>query len=340
MKVTRRDDRLQAFGYIKRWKEARPEEVTKHQWTQVIALLYLIARHYPRCYLSQETMAEKLGWSVRGVRSYVATAKRLGVIQVTPDAGTKRRGGHSWTNLYHINPVEVKRHELLVEGADMRQTLPVAHEANFASKGTVGRPSLPFPQEAPTETELRSVSFVAGPRPPGPVPTKVPAKKARVEDDEPVPYGARPPKPKKAKPRADEAKARADAAGYIQGRAARYWGIDSDPDQARRLRRYFLNAWEEFGVADVRVSESTKEVTGYIRSTFLSPAAGRKYTPDEVKVFIDEFMQLVYKQHLRMKPGQSAWRRFTGWWGRRPVQIDRTTDRERQAEEDRRRYTA
>ena len=329
MKSTRRDDRLQAYGAIKLWKEARPDSVTRHQWTQVIALLYLIARHYPRCYLSQETMAEKMGWSVRGVKGYVAMAKRLGVIQVTPDAGTKRRGSHSYTNVYHI-----------MKAPDMGQSLPHAHGANFAPKGTVGRTSLPFPQEAPTETELRSVSFVAGLGPHGPVPTKVPAKKARVEDDDPVPFGARPPKPKKAKPSADEAKARADAAGYIQGRAARYWGLDSDPDQARRLRRYFLNAWEEFGAADMRVSESTKEVTGYIRSTFLSPAAGRKYTPDEVKVFMDEFIALVYKQHLRMKQGQSAWQRFTGWWGRRPVAVDDSEERRRMAEEDRQRYTA
>ena len=55
---------------------------------------------------------------------------------------------------------------------------------------------------------------------------------------------------------------------------------------------------------------------GYVRSTFISPSAGRKYTEDEVRAFIDQFMEAVHRGRAMIKANQSAFMAFTGWWGR------------------------
>ena len=280
MKSTRRDDRLQAFAWVRQWKEAPPDGVTSTQWARIEALLYLIARHYPRCFLSQETMAEKLRWPLRTVERYVGMAKAHSVIQVDADAGTKRRGGYRYTNVYHIMQPPSWR---------------VRATANLADKGTVGRTSLPFPQEAPTERELRSLSSVAWRAAPGPATTvtKVPRLSAA------------------------EALAAAAERGRIKARPKA-----QDPDPARRLVRYFLDQWELHGREDVRPLDSVGEARQYLRNTFLSPAAGRKYTEAEVRAFLDQFLTAVERRQVQMKQGQSAWRRFTGWWGRKDAPVD------------------
>jgi hypothetical protein len=93
-------------------------------------------------------------------------------------------------------------------------------------------------------------------------------------------------------------------------------------DPSRRLANHFLNEWENRvaqevpRLRNVRPAESIKSIVGYIRTTFLAPAAGRVYTEEEVRSYIDGFIEAVRRSAVTIKPTQSAFMRFTGWWGR------------------------
>lgn len=115
---------------------------------------------------------------------------------------------------------------------------------------------------------------------------------------------------------ASEAIAAANDRGRITRRPR---AKDSDP--ARRLVDYFLDQWADAvglsaPLATVRGPESRGEMTGYVRATFIAPSAGRSYTEDEVRALIDDFVKAAVRGTAGIKQGQSAWRRFTGWWGR------------------------
>ena len=91
-------------------------------------------------------------------------------------------------------------------------------------------------------------------------------------------------------------------------------------DPSRRLANHFLNEWEQKVAMEIprlrkiRPAETIKATVGYIRSTFLAPAAGRVYTEDEVRNYIDQFIATAGR--MTFKPNQSAFMRFIGWWGR------------------------
>ena len=107
----------------------------------------------------------------------------------------------------------------------------------------------------------------------------------------------------------------------------------TDTDPARRLTVYFLDRWTD---DKIRPLDSRGETAGYIRSTFLRPKGGRTWTEEEVRQMIDDFMVAVVRQDAVIKDGQSAWKCFTGWWGRRPVVQDDSDARRRYTEERRR----
>ena len=118
------------------------------------------------------------------------------------------------------------------------------------------------------------------------------------------------------KSRAEEIAAAAGDRRAVKKKLAR------DPDPARRLTNHFLTEWENRvameipRLRNVRPAESISATVGYIRSTFLRPAAGRVYTEAEVRTFIDQFILAVTTSSVQIKPNQSAFMRFTGWWGR------------------------
>jgi DNA-binding MarR family transcriptional regulator len=92
-------------------------------------------------------------------------------------------------------------------------------------------------------------------------------------------------------------------------------------DLSRRMAHYFAEKWEavvherpEFH--DYRCMDGIQQATGYFRSVFFKPAAGRVYTEDAVVTMIDEFMLAVQTSRILIKPNQSVLMRFTGKWGR------------------------
>jgi hypothetical protein len=95
----------------------------------------------------------------------------------------------------------------------------------------------------------------------------------------------------------------------------------TDPDPARRMARYFGESWmamvdgrPEFN--DTRPWESKGATVGYLNKVFFKPEYGKAYTEAEVRAYIDRFIEGVRTGYTIIKRGQSAWMRFTGWWGR------------------------
>jgi len=95
-----------------------------------------------------------------------------------------------------------------------------------------------------------------------------------------------------------------------------------DPDPSRRLANLFADEWakvmeENFDLhGSTRTWESKQMATGYLNKTFLRPESGRVYTEAEVRKLIEQFMEDARTGHAVAKAGQSAFMRFTGWWGR------------------------
>ena len=92
-------------------------------------------------------------------------------------------------------------------------------------------------------------------------------------------------------------------------------------DPSRLLANYFLDEWEGLcqevpRLREFRPADSVGQTVGYIRSTLLAPAAGRVYSPEEVRGYIDQFIDAVHRSTVQIKPNQSAFSRFTGMWGR------------------------
>jgi hypothetical protein len=115
---------------------------------------------------------------------------------------------------------------------------------------------------------------------------------------------------------ASELIAAANERGYAKRRPRA-----TDPDPGRRLANYFALRWldlvDELPQFDtIRLWESKGAFIGYVNTVFLRPEAGRRYTYDEVIDYIDGFIAAVRSERVLIKSGQSAWKRFTGWWGR------------------------
>lgn len=64
----------------------------------------------------------------------------------------------------------------------------------------------------------------------------------------------------------------------------------------------------------VRVYESVPAAVSYIKTNF------KHRSDSEIREIVDEFMAAAVRESAGIKPGQSAWLRFTGWWGRQPRQ--------------------
>lgn len=268
--------RLQAYEYLKHLE--RPPSISQRQWPGVREFLWKVARGQPRYYPSQERIAREMAIDMRSLQRYIRLAKQAGLLTVWYDAGVSRRGSLSKTSQYHLTE--------LLEHAD---NLSASSDDNLSGKDTgalrnpcISKKDTPCP-------ELRSEHSVSLRPPAGPQPNL----------------------PAVGKLSASEALAAASEQ-YIRRRPRA-----KDPDASRRLVNYFLDQWEQINSdRDCRPVDTIGAAVGYVRTTFISPSAGRKYTEDEVRAFIDQFMEAVHRRTAMIKPNQSAFMAFTGWWGR------------------------
>lgn len=266
----------------------RPEGIGKHQWQGVKRYLAAIAQHYPKAYPSQETLAAEMGCSVRSIHAYQKLAKEHGLLQVTPDAG--RRGTHaSWskTNLYHIVPP-----------AKLSASIPenVAHEGSFGTTYVV-------PQSQASPLSSREA------RPVRAAPARIVSREEpsrQVGKDQP----SLPPRTRR------RIISSVKAPGTIApNRAQPAW---------RRLAEHFAVGWMEMiettapddRLRKVRPLDSLRHCQRYLTAHFLGPQALTPKTPDEIAWMMLSFHSDVYRGHVRIKDGQSAWMAFTGAWGR------------------------
>lgn len=257
----------------------RPEGMSQRQWAGVRQFLYAIARHYPRAYPGQELLAEEMGVDVSTIQRYVRLARHHGLLTVLPNAGIKTRRGITKTNQYLINDPSLRG----VKDPSLR-----GPKYQDSLTGT-----LTSQNKAPTvQKPTVSTPTMRG----GCAAAEESVKKKPSQEEINAVYGTR-----------------------VIKRVPR----SQDRDPARRLAGYFKEQWDILCEDRPRLREgrdvdSIKEATGYIRSTFLRPAEGRVYTEEEVRGFIDDFMTSIRRGTL-IKPGQSAWKKFTGAWGRRTV---------------------
>ena len=291
--------RMQVFAVLKAME--KPPHLTLHQWQQIMDVLWAIARHYPTACPGQERLAMKARMSVRSCRRYTTMAVELGLLTVWYDAGVRSRGSKSSTSRYLINEQHVEPMELTAHAAN----LAGAHAANLACKvvgdthvsptttnkhPSGGKSSTSHPREVRAETARTTVTEMD--------------EKSREGRGLPLRHG--------------------DEGFEFEGGDRR---IDVPPPSKRhlgpagRMTKYFHDQWAamvegrpEFN--DTRPWESRMATAGYLNKVFFKPVSGKTYTEAEVKAYIDRFIEGVRTGYTIIKRGQSAFMRFTGWWGR------------------------
>lgn len=274
-----------------------PVGVSARQWRGVRALLIAIARHYPRPYPSQATLAKETGYDARSIRRYVAKAQEAGLLQVRPDEG--RRGkNNNWskTNRYLINPALI--------------------EANLSSTGEDRLSSKPYGLR-PSGIELRSTPSDEG--------ESLSVNAARLDPSDRERQVGEPPSP----PRPEKRRRQPTVDEILPAGANRR----QQPRKSKPVRvipwavatEHFCRTWQEMietlpandRLRQVRPVETRGHCRSYFDSTFFGPKATTPKTTAEVCELIDQFVALALRGMIRFKPDQSAWMAFTGAWGRK-----------------------
>ena len=267
----------------------RPEGMTRVTWASVHLVLGAIAASYPKAYPSQATLAARLDMPVRSVKRYIALAVAAELLVVEADAGAKgRRGNPSRTNRYHV-------------------VLAPADGANLAPKEVMysyGVHSGASPQETSSPRTQRGPSgstVIQMPRR-----YEEPERDVTPADEAPRPskHPVRPPRPA------------AEDVIKDSGRRASVTPIAGlAKTRERRLSNFFAGCWEQMCLDQpefrkIRCLETHGEARTYIKAHLDT------YTELEVRQMMREFIIAVSKRDITVKAGQSAWKRFTGSWGR------------------------
>lgn len=283
----RTDDpgRQQVVTYLRSLQ--RPAYIPQRRWRGIMQLLWRLVWYYPNIYPSEMKLAMDLHVCERTIKSWVAWAKEAELLEVTPNAGVKRAGNPAKTNRYHITE------------------LPVARAVNAPALGAVNA-------HKPTGDTYVSPVCTQEPSVPSPSvkkPTVRAGRSAARTSVGSVTTG-------REKKTSSELIADANGTGYKPKRQR-----SPDRDPGRRCANYFADQWlalvEEFPEFNsTRPWESKPATTGYVNTVFLRPESGRRYTEVEVQAYIDGFIEGVRTGYTVIKNGQSAWMRFTGWWGR------------------------
>ena len=90
------------------------------------------------------------------------------------------------------------------------------------------------------------------------------------------------------------------------------------PDPAGSLALYFDTQWGKRANHSrqwrgSRASERGKAI-GYLKGVMLT-----QVDPEIAQAYIDAFISAVVSGEVELKEGQLPFERFTGWWGRQPV---------------------
>ena len=272
------------------------DRISRPAWRGVMELLFVLASHYPRACPGIDTIAyEAGGVSHRTVQYWIANAQKLGLLEVLPDQGIKSRWGSSKTNLYVIPALDkVSRGAILTS----RRGASVASRrgAMLAPKGRSTTYSLPTKDPSGRKTSSSS-----------------PTERATS--------GRTTVSAMNREPGETDAEFRQRIAAAAGAKRLAVRPRQSERSPAQRTASHFATGWvtmveENPEFRDIRPWESKGMTTGYLNSVFFYPEAGRVYEEDEVRAFIEDFIEAVRTSRVQVKAGQSAFMRFTGWWGR------------------------
>ena len=284
---------LQVVGQM-----SRPEGMTRVTWASVHLVLEVIAQSYPKAFPSQVRLAERTGIPVRSIQRYIALAVAAELLVVEADTGAPgKRHNPSRTNRYHVKLAPSDAANL-------------ARDKNTTSYG--GGSVTPSPETSSLVPSSCSPSGLAPPPPSEPHGSTVVSMRD-WDDERSRNVGTPAAPPLRSKHRARPVAS--DIIGDIDSRRRRKKRPPKQPDRWDRLVDYFGVVWEQMVLDNpryrpIRPVESRGQVKTYLRAHF------QDRTELEVRKMMEEFVIAVSKRRITVKPGQSAWMKFTGAWGR------------------------
>lgn len=307
--------RQTAAKYVER--VARPAGIQQAQWRGVQATLAAVAKYYPKACPSQARLAQRVGASTRSVQRYVAMAIRHGLLEAVPDGGVQGRNRWSKTNRYHLLVPSGGGGSAPGGSPQRRKDMTTVCRTKIHTSGTSGTSGTDTPSESSTLKSFPPKRRGQDPRR-GWSQSQKHRKGTRMREwTEPERETAPPLSPASSK---NHHSTRAQ--DLISTRTTRL-----TRRAAQNLVVHFQHQWRAMlerkqgdQYADQRVLESDAEMWSYIRKHFTG-----QYTTEQVRRFIEQFMEDVLATRVRIKPEQSVWRCFTGAWGRnKPTFEDRT----------------
>ena len=290
-----RQGRLQAYDAIKRME--RPDSITPTQWGGVRDLLWRIARRYPKAYPSVETLAKEMSKSTATMKRYTRLAREAGLLTVWGDAGTKKRGSFSKTNWYHITE--------LLEVRD--QNDPIEWGQNDPQR--TGDTELSPVQQTPPSVEKTSSS----------PPTSGSARQRRGRTT--VLAGGNLPRREGTGGGTAPSISAYRQAATIEGHSIL---LGSWPGTSSTSGRDWCQ--HQPRLREFRPAESVGRDRGIHPLHLPGPGCRSPCTPPTrfVPTSISSSKKSV-EAMVQVKAKQSAFMRFTGWWGRSPSRL-RTSD--------------
>ena len=276
----------------------RPEGMSRVTWEQVYRVLLCIATYYPKAYPSQMRMAARLHMPERSLRRYIAAAVKHNLLIVEADAGAApKRCWGSNTNRYRLVSCQ-------------------SYEASLASKRTptlrvgVGTSSLETSSQGTCPARPAASLEVCPSQPQGSTVVRMSEWGAigRQVGTNPTPAKSKIPS-QRVYPTAGAVVTPLDSRQRLTKREP------APPPRWRQLAGYFAVLWEQAQMEapflkGIRGCENYKMMRPYIEAHFAN-------RPDlEVRRMMEEFATAAMQGIVTIKPGQSAWLRFTGWWGR------------------------
>jgi hypothetical protein len=266
--------------------------IRRDAWFFVRELLLEIAGYLPDCWPSERTLATKLGRKQQAVHRTLDKAREWGLVTTTV-----RPMEYGWrpAQTYHLVCLS-EGLKAALSRQQIQTTDRVVSKSSSSKKTDTGSPSgIPRGQAAPG----REGALVAG---------------RKIRSDDPsgdfdgVPVTGAPDPYDTHVPIEPESP---DPAIYLARRFDTRWGrmIRAHPE-----------------LSDVRAS-SRGAVIGYLRDVMLPQVA----SPEHAEAYMDAFIHAAADGDIEFKDGQHAWQRFTGWWGKVPLEDPRIRAEQRAA---------
>ena len=296
-------------------KLKRPADISKLVWSRIKKLLGAIAEHLPHPYPGMRRLAKRLGCSPSTVSTHVRLAEEAGLLTRTSRGGC--RDGMDYVLTCAVPACSSAHKEESPSG-----TRPPSSKEDSVVAGRVrradfsGRRRNRYPGECCVcgGHLFAQAGFLHG-RLPVHEGCDTGAMGSKWKDDPDNPdnwsrgeaeFGERPEAPKVTK-------------------------LVTDP--AVRLARTFENLWistalKNHELQGMRVIDIGPAV-GYLRKKMLT-----HMSPEHIEAYIEAFVEDTKNGEVAFKEGQSAWARFTGWWG--TTEVPDPSIRKAQADERRR----